>query len=542
MSGGGTWAIATGLSLALHGAAGFLLFAMPVPTPAPARETRIEMAVPDAGVVTASGASDSARVVTARQAAVAVSTPVQASAAIEASAIRPSTSPVVAAAKPVAADTLAATSAPVATSPLATIQAPEAAAAQPVAPASDDPSVTPTTDTLALAAAESAPLPGAAVDATAPAAVRTPESVAPAAAPSELASALEGAALLPADTGAKVPVTIVPVPAHPPESVSTVAPPSGVPAAPAPVVTVPEPATPGQSVSAQPSAARPAAVAAVRPTEPAATGVRVAPARVAAAPRAAPATAAPTVVASAPAVSAVTAAEPSQPDGQDEPVEQAMLARPNEAGGGGQHALRIGDFLAARGDGPPCMLAVPTSMGSREASIDAFSAAPGPVDALKADYERASGVSLAATTKLVAEPQCVALVFARNLAQYPNFPLKLTLNDTTIRSGDDLTGVVSGLRKSNLYLFIVDDEGKAQLLKSYDGMRASVATFSAPMTLTAGPVSSVQLLIAIATDGPLRTVPPRPGIPADEFFSRLMTEIIGSNRSILYGITSFFVE
>ncbi len=62
------------------------------------------------------------------------------------------------------------------------------------------------------------------------------------------------------------------------------------------------------------------------------------------------------------------------------------------------------------------------------------------------------------------------------------------------------------------------------------------------MTLTSAPVSSVQLLVAIASDGPLRTVPVRPGMPAEEYFSRLTTEIIAGNRSIAFGITSFVVR
>ena len=89
----------------------------------------------------------------------------------------------------------------------------------------------------------------------------------------------------------------------------------------------------------------------------------------------------------------------------------------------------------------------------------------------------------------------------------PNFPLQLTLNQPEIASGADLSGVVSGLRKDTLYLMIVDDEGKAKLVSSSAVGDVRSLSFSAPMTLTGRPGSAVQLLIAIASDGPLRNLP-----------------------------------
>ena len=203
--------------------------------------------------------------------------------------------------------------------------------------------------------------------------------------------------------------------------------------------------------------------------------------------------------------------------------------------------LRVAEFLAThRGD--DCLLALPASIGPTQASIQAYAAAPETVGRLGAEYERLSGLKLRTDTKAVSKDQCGALAFARSLAQYPNFPLRVTLAQSIIESGHDLAGVISGLRKDTLYLMVVDDEGKAELVTSYTDQRASLMTFKAPMTLTSGPVSSVQLLVAIASDGPLRTIPLRPGVPAEEYFSRLATEIIAGNRSIAYGITSFVVR
>lgn len=203
---------------------------------------------------------------------------------------------------------------------------------------------------------------------------------------------------------------------------------------------------------------------------------------------------------------------------------------------------RIAEFLAEQKDAAECVVAVPTGVGLQQASISAFADAPEKVARLGDEYERRSGVDLRAHTQAVSQPQCGALAFARDLAQYPNFPLSLTLSPPQIGSGQELAGVISGLRKDTLYLMVVDDEGKAELVQSYTGLRVNVMPFHAPMTLTSGPVSTVQLLVAIASKGPLLSVPNRPGLPADDYFENLKREIISDQRSIDYGIAGFVVR
>ena len=206
--------------------------------------------------------------------------------------------------------------------------------------------------------------------------------------------------------------------------------------------------------------------------------------------------------------------------------------------------IGISTFLADHkgGDGD-CLLALPAAGAeATQALIKAYAREPGLVGELRAAYERIAGSRLEADIRPVSQEQCIALIFARSLAQYPNFPLGLTLDEEAIRSGESLSGDVSGLRKDTLYLVVVDDEGKAELVTSFAGQSTSLMTFREPMTLTSAPVSSVQLLVAIASDGPLRNVPVSPGMPAEEYFSRLATEIIAGNRSIAFGITSFVVR
>lgn len=310
---------------------------------------------------------------------------------------------------------------------------------------------------------------------------------------------------------------------------------------PSPVQTRPATIAPsgGATVAAPQTATAPAAAPSGKPAESAA--VVVAPTRPSGAASSVPAA----VAARAPTGVAQPPSSPS-PAATEAQV-AALLPRPDVLTDGAvtdgptSGTLRVAEFLSMH-EGDDCLLALPATIGPTQASIQAYAAVPETVGRLGAEYERLSGIKLKTDTKTVSKDQCGALAFARSLAQYPNFPLRVTLAQSTIPSGRDLSGVISGLRKDTLYLLVVDDEGKAQLVTSYTNQRASLMTFKAPMTLTSGPVSSVQLLVAIASDGPLRTIPLRPGVPAEEYFSRLATEIIAGNRSIAYGITSFVVR
>lgn len=59
------------------------------------------------------------------------------------------------------------------------------------------------------------------------------------------------------------------------------------------------------------------------------------------------------------------------------------------------------------------------------------------------------------------------------------------------------------------------------------------------MTLTGGPVQTVQLLVAISASGPLRTVDERNGADADAFFNDLTEELAGRGAEIDLAVTSF---
>jgi hypothetical protein len=255
----------------------------------------------------------------------------------------------------------------------------------------------------------------------------------------------------------------------------------------------------------------------------------------AAAPRPiAPADAAPRVTTAPTAPSRPIEVQPAQQQTALLPIPQ-LDAEDDRPDGDAGALLR--DFLRGR-EGEECLLALP----SQGASVEAFAISGAAVETLAADFERQAKSALATTLHPVAAAQCSALGFARALPQYPNYLLQVHVTSPEIRSGETLQGLVSGVVKDTLYLVAVDDEGNAKLVDSETGLAADTYRFGEPVHLTTDPVESVQLLIAVASDGPLSSMPDRAGQPADLFFSRLALEIISGDRSIAYGMGSFIVR
>ncbi len=98
------------------------------------------------------------------------------------------------------------------------------------------------------------------------------------------------------------------------------------------------------------------------------------------------------------------------------------------------------------------------------------------------------------------------------------------------------------MRRNTLYLLVVDDEGKARLVQTLQGVTKLKVPFSEPMVLKNSDGAPVQLLVAIGSDGPLDAAATPDGMLADRFFDDLAWEIISDRRPISFGITAFVVR
>jgi hypothetical protein len=301
----------------------------------------------------------------------------------------------------------------------------------------------------------------------------------------------------------------------------------------------------------------------VRPAAPASGGTGVA---------SAPATGAETARPLTPAVETVTGAppQPGQPGGEigsgtghaaqqpptrpetvqpEQPFQTALLvpASPNSVLGTEvdqptDRYRRIVDFIRGYGGGD-CFIALPAmnpdgvvtfqTFGRDKAREDEFRHALGAVDELRTEISSGD----------VADPQCLALGFARTTKRYPGFSLVIDLNESEMASGTKLSGKVLNANGRDLHLLLVDDEGMVQSIDSFfSADRGSDRPFSVPLTLTGGkPVATKQILIAIATDPPLWGLD-KVGKPAADFFHELATQVEASHADVDLAVEGFSVR
>ena len=233
----------------------------------------------------------------------------------------------------------------------------------------------------------------------------------------------------------------------------------------------------------------------------------------------------------------------------ERPVETALLvpARPGSILGTAvdkpsDRYRRIVDFIR-RYSGGDCFIALPAmsldgavtfqTFGRDKAREDSFRQAVFDLDGLRAEISSGD----------VADPQCQALAFARSAKRYPGFSLMIDLDEADVASGTRLSGSVLNANGRDVHLLMVDDEGRVQsadrFLAAGDGLDRP---FDTPLVLTGGPVTTKQILLAIAVEPPV----PALAAPVDElantFFARLGREIDATDADVDLAVEGFSVR
>lgn len=297
----------------------------------------------------------------------------------------------------------------------------------------------------------------------------------------------------------------------------------------------------GVAVAAVAQAGRASSAPSASPAKSAAPTATVAATIPARLPAAAPSVAAsaPTAVALAPAnASVVPAGRTTLQAAVVEPLEPPS-ALPGEEDGAEQ---RVRAFIAGYRGERGCLLAVVAGRQADVTEVDSFTNRPEQADILGAEATRATGAAVSARARLVSAEQCGTLDFLRGLGGSGGASLVLAPDDGEIASGQVLAGSITNFTKPVRYLLVVDDEGHVEPVPGLTAVGADTVRFSAPMTLTSGPVRTVQLLVAVGSDAPLASIERASRGRADAYFPALIEEVARGGAQIEYGVAPFAVR
>lgn len=188
-----------------------------------------------------------------------------------------------------------------------------------------------------------------------------------------------------------------------------------------------------------------------------------------------------------------------------------------------------------------CTLALPrrVSGGGALAGLSMVGAQEAALDDLAARITDGLDFAPVETRELLDPRQCATLDALRQSDSYPANRIGLSLDATTLSSGDTLTGRVIGAGGLYVTLLLVDDNGVVQDLAPFVRLDGSTPVFEAPVARSGPSRATRQVLLAIGTQGTPLDLTDRIGQVAQDVFGPIPSETL---QSMVFGVATFDVQ
>lgn len=213
----------------------------------------------------------------------------------------------------------------------------------------------------------------------------------------------------------------------------------------------------------------------------------------------------------------------------------AAIANPSPA------ALQIGNLLQRIRDtpAPQCALVLPRRAGDTGVGLSFIGTAPDTLDTLASRIIDGLDVVPAQTREILDPRQCAALDAVRQSATYPASRIGLSLNDTTLNSGDTLRVRILGAGGLFLTLLLIDDNGVVQDLARFTTLDGNDPIIDVPVA-RAGPARDTRqvLLVLGSIDAPI-DLSNGIGREAQDAFGNVP---LGVLEAALFGVATFDVR
>ncbi|WP_269932878.1 serine/threonine-protein kinase [Aminobacter sp. HY435] len=192
-------------------------------------------------------------------------------------------------------------------------------------------------------------------------------------------------------------------------------------------------------------------------------------------------------------------------------------------------------------DGGPCFYAAVKDPSAVNPAVDGFATSKAPMDKLARDFSSSFAGKLALTPHIIERDQCPVADFLDAMRPDVN-GLTLQLNKNQLKVGDSLQGTLTGAGGRDINLLLIGKDGVVYNFANLLKRSGSNATFSMklfPLSDQEAIAPEPHLIVALASDGGLRSADIKDPELAIDLFPRIRTEAEAQRAAVALGYFQF---
>lgn len=226
---------------------------------------------------------------------------------------------------------------------------------------------------------------------------------------------------------------------------------------------------------------------------------------------------------------------------QDPPVVTAEINDPQVIRNPDQATAVIGTLIRRirATPSPQCTLALPRRAGPEGVGVSFIGAQQVALDSFSGRLLDGLAPTPIQTREIIDQRQCALLDAVRQITDYPAGRIGLALDDSTLRSGENLRGRVIGAGGLFVTLLLIDDNGVVQDMSRFTTLEGNEPAFNAPVARAGLTRATRQIILALGSESGPIDVSSQIGQEAQAVFSALPPEVLAN---AVFGLATFDVR
>lgn len=189
--------------------------------------------------------------------------------------------------------------------------------------------------------------------------------------------------------------------------------------------------------------------------------------------------------------------------------------------------------------GGPCFFARGTQTDATSLRVEGIGTNVDAFRRLETAFQTRFGLEPQIDVRPIVERQCAVADFLSGLSGAQNDEVRMTLGSDRIRSGELLSGRVSGLTKANALLYLIDNDGYVYQVDQHLKRSGDSGTFSFRLVELSSREPLPQMLLLLSSDRPIRGGAFENAAVADVLLPRLLEAIRKEPVGLAYAYAFF---